>query len=39
MAQPLDDLSYVVESTHMGVAGGEKLIRDREAWIRLDREE
>src|SRR5712671_3424831 len=38
-AQPRDDLSGVVESTHMGVAGGEKAIRLRVAWILLDREE
>jgi hypothetical protein len=30
-AQPLDNLSGVVEPTHMGVAGGETAIRIREA--------
>ncbi len=38
-AQPRDDLSRVVEPTHMGVAGGEKAIRARKARILLDREE
>src|SRR5208282_3177714 len=38
-AQPRDDLSRVVEPTHMGVAGGERAIRAREAGILLDREE
>ena len=38
-AQPRDDLSGVVESTYMDVAGGEKAIRLRVAWILLDREE
>jgi hypothetical protein len=37
-AQPRDDLSGVVELTHIGVAGGEKAIRLRVAWILLDRE-
>jgi len=37
--QPLDDLSCVVEPTHMGVAGGETAIRQRESWVLLDREE
>jgi hypothetical protein len=38
-AQPRDDLACVVEPTHMGVAGGEKTIRLRAAWVLLDREE
>ena len=38
-AQPRDNLSRVVEPTHMGVAGGEHAIRRREAWILLDRKE
>src|SRR5271169_3057197 len=38
-AQPRDDLSRVVEPTHMGVAGGERAIRAWEAGILLDREE
>ncbi len=37
--QPRDDLSCVVEPTHMGVAGGEISDTVREAWILLDREE
>ena len=37
--QPLDDLSCVVESTHMRVAGGEIAIWLRAAWILVDREE
>ena len=36
--QPLDDLSCVVEPTHMGVAGGENAMRMRVAWILLDPE-
>ena len=38
-AQPRDNLSRVVEPTHMGVAGGETAMRQREARILLDREE
>jgi hypothetical protein len=37
-AQPRDELLCLVEPTHMGVAGGEKAIWDRVAWIFLDRE-
>ena len=37
--QSRDDVSGIVEPTHMGVAGGETPIRQREAWIILDREE
>ena len=37
--QSRNDLSGIVEPTHMGVAGGETPIRQREAWIVLDREE
>jgi glyoxylase-like metal-dependent hydrolase (beta-lactamase superfamily II) len=37
--QPSDDLSCVVEPTRMGVAGGERAIWLRVAWILLDREE
>ena len=38
-AQPRDDLSRVIEPSHMRVAGGEKAIRVREVRIVLDREE
>src|SRR5215813_5164583 len=38
-AQARDDLSRVVEPTHVGVTGGEKAIRLREAWTLLDRED
>ena len=38
-AQLLDDLSRVVEPTHMGIAGGESAVGGRLAWIVLDREE
>src|SRR5271165_3903051 len=38
-SQPRYDLSCVVELAHMGVAGGEKAIRHREAWILVDRED
>ena len=37
-AQPRNDLSCVIEPTHMGVAGGESAVRRREARIILDRE-
>jgi len=37
--QSRNDLSGVVEPTHMGVAGGEAPICQRKAWIILDREE
>jgi hypothetical protein len=37
--QPRDNLSCIVEPTHMSVAGREKAMRRREAWILLDREE
>ena len=37
--QPLDDFACVVESTHMGVAGGQNAMRVRLARILLDREE
>jgi hypothetical protein len=37
--QPRDDLSCVVEPTHMRVAGSESAIWVREARILLDREE
>src|SRR5689334_11484943 len=37
--QARDDLSCIVEPTHMRVAGGEKAVWLRAAWILLDREE
>jgi len=37
--QSRNDLSGIVEPTHMGVAGGEAPICQRKAWIILDREE
>src|SRR5437660_12829143 len=37
-SQPLDDRACVIEPTHMGVAGGETAMRQREAWLLLDRE-
>src|SRR5262249_10415031 len=37
-AQPLDDLSCLFELTHMRIAGGEVAIRQRGAWIILNRE-
>jgi hypothetical protein len=37
--QPRDDLSRLIEPTHMGVARSEIAIRAREAWILLDRQE
>src|SRR6516165_722632 len=38
-AEPLDDLSCVVEPIHMSIASGEIAVRLRVAWIPLDREE
>ena len=38
-AQPLDNLSGIVKPPHMRVAGREKAIRLRGAWMVLDREE
>ena len=38
-AQPRADLSRVVESTHLRIAGGDIAIRLWAAWILLDREE
>src|ERR1700726_3032963 len=38
-AQPLHNCSCIYKPSHMGVAGGEKLIWMREVWIILDREE
>jgi hypothetical protein len=37
--QSRNDLSGVIEPTHVGVAGGETPICQRKAWIILDREE
>ena len=39
VSQPLDDSACVIEPTHIGVAGGETAMRQREAWVLLDREE
>jgi hypothetical protein len=38
-AQPLDNRSRFIEPPHIGIAGSEKAIRVREAWIILDREQ
>ena len=37
--QPLDHFSRLIELTHVGVAGSEKALRQREASVLLDREE
>jgi hypothetical protein len=38
-AQARDDISRLAELSHMGVAGGEKAMSPRVAWVLLDREE